>query len=424
MTYLYLYRRYRMAVSLVLLLALLAACTPSPDDTGGDPGEPVELTWAVPAAFRELQGVADDWNEENPDRPVTIEWLPEGADEQRQQLSLELNAESPLFDIVGIDVIWTGEFAENGWLMPLDEQRGDVEEVLLPGPLESATWDGQLWALPMISGAAMLYYRTDLVEEPPRTWDELREVGTQVAEAEGITPYVAQGARYEGMVVNYLEYLWSAGGDLFDEDVTEVRFDPDRAGRQALEFMAEGLEDGLYAPGFNTMMEEEARNEFQFGNAVFMRNWVYAHALLSDAEDSDVADRFDVAPLPTFDGEGTISAVGGLNNAVSAFSNHPEDAADFALWAATDADLQRRIGEEFRHASARADIYEELADDPVFEVLAEVMPASRARPPVPEWNQISTTMQREIYAAYNGEKDPDAALQDVRSALEQAVGGG
>ena len=411
-------RRLTALLATLAALALVAgACTP---EQGASP-EDVELVWALPAAFPELEAMAEEWNEANPDRPVRIEWLPEGADDQRQQLSLELNAESTLFDILGIDVIWTGEFAENGWLEPLDDVAGDVEDVLLEGPMESATWDGQLWAVPFISGAAMLYYRTDLVDEPPETWDELRETALAAAAAEGIAPYVAQGARYEGMVVNYLEYLWSAGGDLFDPDITEVRFGEDDAAMRALEFMREGMEAGLYAPGFNTMMEEDARNEFQFGNAVFMRNWVYAHSLLS-AEDSDVADRFDVAPLPTFDGEGTISAVGGVNNAISAFSRYPEHARDFVLFL-IDEERQRRVGEEFRHAPARADTYDQLAEDPVFEVLAEVMPAARARPPVPAWNEISATMQRELYPAYNGEQDPEAAIEAIRARLEEVVDG-
>jgi multiple sugar transport system substrate-binding protein len=213
-----------------------------------------------------------------------------------------------------------------------------------------------------------------------------------------------------------------AGGDLFDPDVTEVRFGEDEAALQALEFMADGFADGLYAPGYNQMQEEDARNEFQQGNAVFMRNWVYAHALLSEEQESEVADRFDVAPLPTFDGEGTISAVGGLNSAVSAFSSRKEAAMDFAIWAATDQDVQRRVGEEFRHAPARADIYAEREDDPVFEVLAQVMPESRARPPVPQWNDISVAMQQNIFPAYNGEQDLQDAIDAVRQELAAAVG--
>lgn len=405
-----------LGVPVAALLATAACTGTTPEAEGAD-----ELVWTLPSVFESLQSTADRWNELNPDTPVRLELLPESADEQRQQLTLELNAEGSGFDILGLDVIWTGEFAENGWIEPLGDVRDEVDTALLPGALESATWDGELWAVPYISGAAFLYYRTDLVDTPPRTWPELAEAGLEIAEAEGIAPFVGQGAQYEGMVVNYLEYLWSAGGDLFDADGSEVVFGTGDAALTALEFMQESLDSGFYAPGYNTMMEEEARNEFQSGNAVFMRNWPYAHPLVADEAESEVADRFDVVPMPTFTGQDTISAVGGVNNAISAFSENKEAAREFALFAATDVEAQLEVAVEHRQLPVLASTYDELGDDPVFSVLADVVPHARPRPPVPEWNEISATMQREIFSAYNGEQAPQAAIDAVRAALEGTV---
>lgn len=405
------------SAALVALTLVAGACTPEQEASP----EEVELVWAVPAAFPELEATADDWNEANPDRPVRIEWLPEDADGQRQQFALELNAGSTLFDVLGIDVIWTGEFAENGWLEPLGELRGEVDGELLPGALESGTWDGELWAMPYISGAAFLYYRSDLVDTPPTTWPELMEVGLEVAEEEDVAAYVGQGARYEGMVVNYLEYLWSAGGDLFNADQSQVVFGTDGAAETALDFMIDGLESGFYAPGYNTMAEEEARNEFQSGNAVFMRNWPYAYPLMSDEAESAVAGSFAIAPMPTFTGQDTISAVGGLNLAVSAFSEHKQAARDFVRFAATDPAVQYEVSSEFSQVPVLTSTFDRLTGDPVFEVLAEVVPHARPRPPVPEWNTISSVMQREIFAAYNGEKDPAEAIAAIQAELSTVV---
>jgi multiple sugar transport system substrate-binding protein len=404
------------AVAALALATSGCAGTTPESESGG------ELVWTLPAVFESLQATADRWNELNPDTPVRLELLPESADGQRQQLALELDAEGSGFDILGLDVIWTGEFAENGWLEPLDDLRPEVDDALLPGALESATWNDQLWAVPYISGSAFLYYRSDLVDEPPDTWQELMEVGLAVGEEEGIAPFVGQGAQYEGMVVNYLEYLWSAGGDLFSDDGTQVRFGDGDAAMTALEFMRQSLDSGFYAPGYNTMMEEEARNEFQSGNAVFMRNWPYAYPLMSDEAESDVAGSFDIAPMPTFTGRDTISAVGGINNAVSAFSENKEAAREFVMFAATDPDAQFEVGSEFSQLPVLSSTYDQLADDPVFAVLADVVPYARPRPPVPEWNEISVTMQREIFSAYNGEKDPQQAIDAVRAMLDGVVG--
>lgn len=405
------------AVAAALALSAAGCSGGTPEDEAGG-----ELVWPVPAPQEgNSQATVDRWNELNPDTPVRLELLPEAADEQRQQLSLELNAEGSGFDVLGMDVIWTGEFAENGWIEPLTDMRDQVDGILLEGALESATWDGELWAMPYISGAAFLYYRSDLVDTPPTTWPELMEVGLEVAEEEGIAPFVGQGAQYEGMVVNYLEYLWSAGGDLFNDDGSAVEFGTGDAALTALEFMRDSLDNGFYAPGYNTMAEEEARIAFQSGDAVFMRNWPYAYPLMQDEAESDVAGSFDIAPMPTFTGQDTISAVGGLNLAVSAFSENKEAAREFALFAATDLDAQVEVATEFSQLPVLQSAYDELTEDPVFQVLVDVVPHARPRPPVPAWNEISATMQQEIFAAYNGEKEPQAAIDAVQAMLEGVV---
>lgn len=397
--------------------ALVAAsCTPG----GGDEGDG-ELTWAVGGAEAQPGGVhqqvAELWNTQNPDNPVTIEVLPESADEQREQQALELQAEGSGFDILSMDVIWTGEYSENGWLESLEDLRGDIEDVVLAGPLESAIWGGELWGVPHNSNVGFLYYRTDLVDSPPTTWDELCQVGAQVGAAEGISGFVGQGARYEGFTVNWLEYYWSAGGELFNEDQSEVVFDVDLA-VEVTEFMADAV-GSCYAPGFNTAMEEEARNEFQEGNAVFMRNWPYAVSLIDEDTGSPANGNYGIAPLPTFTGDGTISALGGFNLGVSAFSENTDLAKEFVLWAGTDPEAQAITGQG--PPPVLASVYEEFADDPVLTLIGQVLAEAKARPPAPFYNELSVELQRALFDAYNGQADPREAAEQVQTFLEDAL---
>ncbi len=414
-------RHFSTWVSLAAGVALVAvACTPG---GGDDEEEGGELVWAVGGAEAQVGGVhqtvAEMWSEANPDNPIRIEILPDAADEQREQQALDLQAEAGGFDVLGVDVIWTGEYSENEWLESLEDIRGDLEAASLPGPLETGIWGGELWAAPYNSNAGFLYYRTDLVDSPPTTWEELCQVAQEVGSAEGIAGFVGQGAQYEGFVVNWLEYYWGLGGELYNEDQSEVLFDVDLA-TQATEFMAEAQGD-CYAPGFNTAMEEEARNEFQAGNAVFMRNWPYAYALIQDDTGSPANGNFDIAPLPTFTGEGTVSALGGFNNAVSAFSNNKEMAKEFVLWAATDPEVQATLATEASVPPTLASVYEDLADDPVMALLGDILAEAKPRPPAPQWNEISVTMQRTLYPAYNGEGDPRSAAEEVRTFLEGTI---
>lgn len=419
-------RSSRLVRSLAVLagLTLAAACAGAPPGDDEAEGEEVQLTWAIGGSEAQPGGVhqqiAQMYSDETEGVSIEIDTLPEAADEQREQQSLELNAQGSNFDVLGVDVIWTGEYSQNGWVESLEDIRSEIEAVSIPGAVESAIWGGELWAAPYNSNAGFLYYRTDLVDEPPTTWDELKEVGLAAAEEAGISPFVGQGAQYEGFTVNWLEYYWGAGGELYNEDQSEVTFDDDIA-TQATEFMAESVQDGFYAPGFNTMMEEEARNEFQSGNAVFMRNWPYAYALGQDEAESEVAGNFDVAPLPTFAGEGTISALGGFNNAVSAFSDHIEEAKAFVLWAATNEEVQTMLATEGSVPPTMQSVYEDLSDDPVMALLGEVLPDARARPPAPQWNNISVEIQQNMFPAYNGDADPAAASAAVHEFLEGTV---
>jgi multiple sugar transport system substrate-binding protein len=409
-------RRMVLGAVLAVLMLVAAGCAGSTPDRN-------ELVWAVGGAEAKPGGpyhdTAEMWNQLHQNGPkVRIETLPVTADDQRQQISLELDAQSPDFDVLALDVIWTGEFAKNGWLEPLDDLRPQFEKMSLAGPLRSAIWKETLWAAPYSTDASLLYYRTDLVDRPPRTWDELMRVGLAVGKAHGIAPFVGEGAQYEGMVVSFLEHFWDAGGDLFDKD-GKVAFQEGPA-LKAIEFMRTAQQAGLYAPGFNTMHEDDARNAFQGGNAVFMRNWPATYSLINGKDPrnpSAVAGKFGIAPLPTFDGKRTISALGGTNLAVSRFSTKKALAKEFVRFASLTPDVQRNL---VRHsaAPAMASVYQELAGDPVMALLAKILPDAKPRPPVPAWNAISKEIQKEVFPAYNGQRDPQTAVAAIREFLE------
>ncbi len=221
------------------------------------------------------------------------------------------------------------------------------------------------------------------------------------------------------MVVNYLEYLWGAGGDLFNADQSEVLFGTTDAALRALEFMREAQASGFYHPGYTTMTEAEARPAFESGQAIFMRHWVSPYRQMAGPE-GQIADKLGIAPLPTFDGADTVSAVGGYNLAVSAFSDQKDLAKEFIRFAALDEDVQRLIAETGL-PPAMESVYAQFPDDPAFQLLARVLPHSRARPPVPQWNAISATMQTELFAAYTGQKEPQAAIDAIRQKLQEVV---
>lgn len=420
-------RTVHLVTALIACLMLAVGCSNSSQPPKADG----PLVWAVGGIDAGERGpafdVAEMWNRRHPNGPkVRVEALPESSDEQRQLMAIELNAGLSGLDILTLDVIWTGEFAERGWLAELQDLRETIEEVSLPAQLESATWNDTLWASPYTSNVGLLYYRSDLVPEAPTSWDELMEVGLEAGRKANIAPFVGQGAQYEGLVVNFLEYFWGAKGDLFDSDGSEVRFHEEPAQR-ALNFMRKALQEEFYHSGFPDMREEEARLAFQSGEAVFMRNWTYAYRLLNDPEsepESEVIGKFGIAPLPTFDGNQPVAALGGQNLAVSRFSQNAGAAKDFVEFASTDPEVQRFLAQKHGLAPAMASVYDDLSADPLMELVGGVLPTAKPRPPVPEWSAISDEIQQQVFPSYKGNRDPERAVTAIRTFLELTVAEG
>ena len=147
--------------------------------------------------------------------------LPTSADLQRQQLVRRLAAHDSSLDIMGLDVTWEAEFAEAGWIIPWTGPIAQqVESNTLPGPLSTAEWQGKLVAVPQSSNTELLWYRSDLVPNPPKTWAEMISDAEQLAK-QGKPHYIEiQGAQYEGLTVWFNSLINSAGGSVLNKDST------------------------------------------------------------------------------------------------------------------------------------------------------------------------------------------------------------
>ncbi|MFE6856715.1 extracellular solute-binding protein, partial [Streptomyces sp. NPDC057674] len=164
---------------------------------------------------RYLSPLVDAWNGRHPSEPVTLVELPESADETRAQMLSELRSGSSRFDVLNLDVAWTSEFAAAGLIRPLDRDRFALDAFLRP-VVDTATFEGRLYAVPYVTNAGLLYYRKDILdaagEKPPRTWAELARQARTLAPRHGIAGYAGQVLPYEGLTVNVTEAIQAAGG--------------------------------------------------------------------------------------------------------------------------------------------------------------------------------------------------------------------
>ena len=275
------------------------------------------------AEGRILRRQLERFDRETPDVRVEMRPTPDAADLRHQLYVQWLNARATDPDILQVDAIWTPEFAAAGWILPLDPFAPDTA-AFFPVTIEANRWQGELFALPWFVDVGMLYWRTDLLDRPPATWEQL-ERDVRRATADGSPRYglVWQGARYEGLVTVFLEYLGGFGGRILDGGRVTVSEPP---GVLALTTMRDQIRRGVVPARVLSWHEEEPRFAFQNGEAALMRNWPYAVAPMQDSADSRVAGRFAVAPMPAGPGGRHTAAFGGAQLAINAFSPEAEAA--------------------------------------------------------------------------------------------------
>jgi multiple sugar transport system substrate-binding protein len=120
-----------------------------------------------------VRPLVDKWNAAHPSEKVTFKEQTDQADQQHDDLVQHFQAKDPNYDVVDVDVVWTGEFAAKGWLQPLTGNLKMDNSKLLAPTVKSGTYNGTQYAAPQTSDGGILYYRKDLVSSPPKTWDEM-----------------------------------------------------------------------------------------------------------------------------------------------------------------------------------------------------------------------------------------------------------
>jgi len=415
----------------VLLAAamLLAGCT-SAGQAG--PGSRAALDGTGPFTFvtgRDttgyLRGVLSAWNAAHPDQPAQLIELPEAADDQRAQMVTNLQARSDRYDVLNLDVPWTAEFADAGWIVPLDRREFPLDRFLRPA-VATAEFEGRLYAVPYTSNGGLLYYRKDVLDReglrPPRTWAELERLASTVAPRYHMGGYAGQFLAYEGLTVNFAEAVQSAGGEILADDGRRVTVDSPQA-HEGLAFLVNGIRDGWIPRAALDYKEEESRRAFQEGRLLFMRNWPAVWGVANRrGPDSKVAGRFSVVRLPGLHGPGS-SSLGGANVAISAYSRHKRSAVEFIKYL-TSLATQRQVLVQ----GSLPPVWEQLYDDPALirrfpylPTLKESILSAKPRPKSPNYNQVSLAISKSVHDALSLRLSPDAALKGLAQDLTGIV---
>jgi multiple sugar transport system substrate-binding protein len=407
-------------VALSCIVALLVVGCSSPES--GD----IKIVFAAgndPSGATEA--LVDEYNAAHPGVMVKFQAMPANTDTQHDAYVTYLSARESSIDLYSLDVIWTAEFARAGWIVTLPEDYIRPDE-FLDGPLESVTYEGTFYAVPWFTDAGVLYYRKDLLEEAgvpvPETWADFRRACTEIAGPRGMDGFVWQGARYEGLVCDFLEFLWSVGGTLDETTVLENPKAAERGVVEALGLMISFTESGISPAGVLTYKEEDSRRLFTEGQSLFLRNWPYVWSM-AEGEGSKIRGLAGIAPLPHAERQTSYSTIGGWNIALSTYSKHPDEALDFLRFITGERSMKKRAIEggylpTLRSTYEDADV---LAANPHFASFSEVFQNTRNRPRSPHYPRMSDIIQENVHRALTYEIEPGVAAANMVSKLAEIM---
>jgi multiple sugar transport system substrate-binding protein len=414
----------------------------------GHPGAPMTLSvWAqqdyshlaaLSSTADAFRVVLNDWAQATPGVQLEVSVMP--ALEQHKAKLLLAAAANRLPDVASIDSFWLPLFMEGGHLQPLNEYwpAEDRADFLDFTNQTLSDRNGNIYGVWHETDCRVLFYRKDLVQRPPRTWDELIQVASRLAEERGIAGYLYNAGRWEATVFDHLPMFWAQGGELVDVNGRPVFGEGENRERmiRVLTFLRDTVQSGASPRAVlaNNDYKQLSAAAIAGDAAMFLGgNWQIRE--LKDALPPDAFAKWDLAPIPQYREGPAPTGTGGWVWVV--FAKDPERrkaAAQFILDVESPANGARISAATGRLPVRRSAYqnYDAFKEWP-FPFFADMLDAARARPSVPIYNSISRELQIATGYAIEGTLPPDRAVDEAfrivsaeyeRSRLKATSAGG
>lgn len=411
--------------------------------------------------------------------------LPKSADDQRLQLARRLAGNDSGLDLMGMDVVWTAEFANAGWIRPVpDALANTITAQTLSGPLETARWKTpsdtakRLYAIPTWTNTQFVWYRPEVMRQylhrvsAPKTWDQMLADNKVITDAGGPSYIMVQGKQYEGLMVWFTSVLASAGGSILDpNDPTKVTLADTPEHRAATVTALRILKAVATAPGHDPSLtnsdEGSARLGMENGDASFEINWPFVFAsmrsnaaagdvkffqdasgnvipalakyapMLADADNPPtdaqlapvnkvVRSKFTWGLYPGVDSSHVMRPpLGGINIAVASTSRQPELAFRAAA-CLTNAQAQQQYAVSGGTPPTIASIYDRADFKAAYPMGDDIrrqleVPGPPTRPASPQYQAISTLVTATLSPV--GQWDPEALVDPLVTQVRKAIDG-
>jgi multiple sugar transport system substrate-binding protein len=335
-------------------------------------------------------------------------------------------------DVYHVYALWLPDFAASQVMAkPPTDVVNDIQQSYTKGSADAVTYKGQLWGYPTEVDCYLLLYNKQMyqasgIEKPPATWDELKDVAGRLTRRGADGKIQQAGMIYmpgwdSGVVHPFTAFLWSNGGEYVAGDYSKVLFNQE-PGQQTLQ-MELDLINQVKAVDLGIKM-----NDFLAGKGaqITMANWW--RAALQKGFPGSLAN-VGVAPFPH--GNGPVSTL--QYNwlwIVDQATKIPDAAWAFLKWmnSPPSAGGSSPIGNFLLTAlgvipARRGDqqAHQDVLGDSFLKPFVDALQYARPEPILPGGQEIKTTLQKQIEAAWFGQKSPKEALDTAASEANKII---
>jgi multiple sugar transport system substrate-binding protein len=322
-----------------------------------------------------------------------------------------------------MDVDWTAEFATAKWIRPVPGSFAQqIRQVDLPGPVQTATWQNKIYAVPINSNTELLWYRKDLLRDigkpPPTTWTQMIADAILLAQ-KGKPHYIEeQGAEYEGLTVWFNSLVDSAGGGIITHDNKVV---VNNATQIAASIMHKLATSPAADPSLNVAQEGSSDTQFDKGQAAFEINYPFVWQS-AKATGPAVAKQMGYTLFPRV--VPNISpkvSIGGYNLGISAYSQHPQLAFD-AVRCLTQQNYEITYAVKGGLAPVRGAVYQIPSFDkayPFHQLIKEQLTHYGIRPQTPAYADVTLAIQKAL--SPTSSISPSSVVSSLKSELKDAL---
>ena len=315
------------------------------------------------------------------------------------------------FDVLLMDVTWLPKYAAAGWMVPLEDYFNDIDiNELATGAREGNSYNDHLYRWPLTADMGLLYYRTDLMDQPPETPEDLILMSQSLQKSQKVDwGYVWQGRQYEGLSCVYLEMIDGFGGDWLQTSTNQIGLNS-TPGVEAAAWLQDLIDQGVSPEAVTNYAESEALQSFKVGDSAFMRNWPYAWAELQKS-DSAVKGNVGITTMVAEPGHSTAT-LGSWGLAVLQGSSHVEASIE-AIRFLTSESAQKELFLKYGYTPTQQRVFDDpqlLQESPILAEFGKALKVAKPRPQTPLYAQISDVLQRQLSSILTREQTPQLGM--------------